>query len=98
MRKPGMDRVGSDAVPGNPRPRAVVPVRLAELATLVGAALPAVDVEVTGIPHASGEVRPGDLYAALPGARRHGAEFIPAVAAAGAVAVLTDPAGAPAAV
>jgi UDP-N-acetylmuramoyl-L-alanyl-D-glutamate--2,6-diaminopimelate ligase len=97
MRKPGMDRVGSDAVPGNPRPRAVVPVRLAELATLVSAALPAPDVEVTGITHASGEVRPGDLYAALPGARRHGAEFIPAVAAAGAVAVLTDPAGAPAA-
>ncbi|GIF48601.1 UDP-N-acetylmuramoylalanyl-D-glutamate--2,6-diaminopimelate ligase [Asanoa ferruginea] len=98
MRKPGADRVGSDAVPGNPRPRAVVPVRLAELATLVGAALTAPDVEVTGITHASGEVRPGDLYAALPGARRHGAEFIPAVAAAGAVAVLTDPAGAPAAV
>ncbi len=37
--------------------------------------LPATDVEVTGITHASGEVRPGDLYAALPGARRHGAEF-----------------------
>ncbi|NJP35232.1 UDP-N-acetylmuramoyl-L-alanyl-D-glutamate--2,6-diaminopimelate ligase [Micromonospora thermarum] len=52
---------------------------------------------VTGVTHASQEVRPGDLYAALPGARRHGAEFVPAAAAAGAVAVLTDPAGAPAA-
>jgi UDP-N-acetylmuramoyl-L-alanyl-D-glutamate--2,6-diaminopimelate ligase len=39
-------------------------------------------------------VRPGDLYAALPGARVHGARFVPAAAAAGAVAVLTDPAGA----
>jgi UDP-N-acetylmuramoyl-L-alanyl-D-glutamate--2,6-diaminopimelate ligase len=54
-------------------------------------------VPVTGVTHASTEVRPGDLYAALPGSRRHGADFIPAVAAAGAVAVLTDPAGAPAA-
>ncbi|MDG4827078.1 UDP-N-acetylmuramoyl-L-alanyl-D-glutamate--2,6-diaminopimelate ligase [Asanoa sp. WMMD1127] len=98
MRKPGTDRVGSDAVPGNPRPRAVAPVRLADLAALVGAGIDAAtDVAVTGITHASGEVRPGDLYAALPGARRHGAEFVPAVAAAGAVAVLTDPAGAPAA-
>ncbi|WP_203717763.1 UDP-N-acetylmuramoyl-L-alanyl-D-glutamate--2,6-diaminopimelate ligase [Asanoa siamensis] len=97
MRKPGADRVGSDAVPGNPRPSAVAPVRLADLAALVGAAAPATDVQVTGITHASGEVRPGDLYAALPGARRHGAEFVPAVAAAGAVAVLTDAAGAPAA-
>jgi UDP-N-acetylmuramoyl-L-alanyl-D-glutamate--2,6-diaminopimelate ligase len=54
-------------------------------------------VAVTGATHASAAVRPGDLYAALPGARRHGAEFVPAAAAAGAVAVLTDPAGAPAA-
>lgn len=51
---------------------------------------------VAGVTHASQEVRPGDLYAALPGARRHGAEFVSAAARAGAVAVLTDPAGAPA--
>ncbi|MGH3729699.1 MAG: UDP-N-acetylmuramoyl-L-alanyl-D-glutamate--2,6-diaminopimelate ligase [Micromonosporaceae bacterium] len=48
---------------------------------------------VTGVTHASGSVRPGDLYAALPGARRHGAEFVAEAAAAGAVAVLTDDAG-----
>src|ERR1700754_2768664 len=95
MRKPGTDRVGSDAVPGNLRPSAVAPVRLADLAALVRAEPPAADVEVTGVTHASGEVRPGDLYAALPGANRHGAEFVPAVAAAGAVAVLTGPAGGP---
>jgi UDP-N-acetylmuramoyl-L-alanyl-D-glutamate--2,6-diaminopimelate ligase len=85
-------------VPGNPRPQAVSPYRLADLA----AALPAEiigrpDATVTGVTHASTEVRPGDLYAALPGARRHGAEFAADAAAAGAVAVLTDPAGAPAA-
>ena len=39
------------------------------------------------------EVRPGDLFAALPGARVHGADFAAEAVAAGAVAVLTDPAG-----
>ena len=32
-------------------------------------------------------MRPGDLYAALPGARTHGADFAADAAAAGAVAV-----------
>jgi UDP-N-acetylmuramoyl-L-alanyl-D-glutamate--2,6-diaminopimelate ligase len=85
-------------VPGNPRPQTVSPYRLVDLA----AALPAeiigrADATVTGVTHASTEVRPGDLYAALPGARRHGAEFVADAVAAGATAVLTDPAGAPAA-
>jgi UDP-N-acetylmuramoyl-L-alanyl-D-glutamate--2,6-diaminopimelate ligase len=76
----------------------VSPYRLIDLA----AALPAdlvgtADATVTGVTHASGEVRPGDLYAALPGLRKHGAEFIAGAARAGATAVLTDPAGAAAA-
>jgi len=56
-----------------------------------------VDVVVTGCTHDSRAVRPGDLYAALPGARAHGADFLPAAVSAGAAAVLTDPAGAAAA-
>jgi UDP-N-acetylmuramoyl-L-alanyl-D-glutamate--2,6-diaminopimelate ligase len=48
---------------------------------------------VTGITHDSGAVQPGDLYAALPGSKHHGAEFCEQAAAAGAVAVLTDPGG-----
>lgn len=86
-------------MPGNPRPRAVTPLRLADLVARVAAESPSdtADVTITGVTHASTEVRPGDLYAALPGARRHGAEFVAAAAAAGAVAVLTDPAGAAAA-
>jgi UDP-N-acetylmuramoyl-L-alanyl-D-glutamate--2,6-diaminopimelate ligase len=76
----------------------VHPYPLAGVAGLLGVAAPATDVRLTGVTHASGSVLPGDLYAALPGARRHGAEFIPAAAAAGAVAVLTDPVGEPAAV
>src|SRR5437868_1582358 len=51
------------------------------------------DVMVSGITHSSQAVRPGDLYAALPGARTHGAAFAAAAVAAGAVAILTDPAG-----
>lgn len=49
---------------------------------------------VTGIALDSRLVRPGDIYAALPGARAHGADFGAAALAAGAVAVLTDDAGA----
>jgi UDP-N-acetylmuramoyl-L-alanyl-D-glutamate--2,6-diaminopimelate ligase len=48
---------------------------------------------VSGATHDSRRVRPGDLYAALPGENRHGAEFAAQAATAGACAVLTDPAG-----
>jgi UDP-N-acetylmuramoyl-L-alanyl-D-glutamate--2,6-diaminopimelate ligase len=47
-------------------------------------------VEVRGVTLASDDVRPGDLYAALPGARTHGVRFAADAAARGAVAVLTD--------
>lgn len=48
---------------------------------------------VTGATHDSTAVRPGDLYAALPGSRTHGARFVAEAAQRGAVAVLTDPTG-----
>ena len=50
--------------------------------------------DVTGISLSSQRIQPGDLYAALPGARAHGADFAVAALAAGAVGVLTDAAGA----
>src|SRR5262244_3821840 len=68
---------------------------LADLASWLGVPGPAGDRAVTGVTHASAQVRPGDLYAALPGRRTHGARFVGAAAAAGAVAVLTDPVGEP---
>ncbi len=37
---------------------------------------------------------PGDLYVALPGARAHGADYVADAVTAGAIAVLTDEAGA----
>nr|WP_203609492.1 UDP-N-acetylmuramoyl-L-alanyl-D-glutamate--2,6-diaminopimelate ligase [Streptomyces sp. SID8111] len=67
---------------------------MTELADQLGAPAPEHAPEVTGITHDSRAVRPGDLYAALPGARAHGADFVSQAASLGAVAVLTDPAGA----
>jgi UDP-N-acetylmuramoyl-L-alanyl-D-glutamate--2,6-diaminopimelate ligase len=82
----------------------VAPVALAELAGLAGArpvggpldtavAQPA-GTRVTGVTLRAQDVRPGDLFAALPGARAHGADFVAEALAAGAAALLTDPAGA----
>lgn len=47
-------------------------------------------VEVTGASHDSRTVRPGDLFAALPGERHHGLEFLAQALDRGAAAVLTD--------
>jgi UDP-N-acetylmuramoyl-L-alanyl-D-glutamate--2,6-diaminopimelate ligase len=48
---------------------------------------------VHGVTLDSRAVRPGDLYAALPGSHTHGARFAAQAVAGGAVAVLTDLAG-----
>jgi UDP-N-acetylmuramoyl-L-alanyl-D-glutamate--2,6-diaminopimelate ligase len=78
------------------RPRHTVPVALTDIAATAGAKVPAgfADVGVTGVSLDSRSILPGDLYAALPGAVTHGAAFVAGAQAAGAVAVLTDPAGA----
>ncbi len=79
--------------PGLPRPDRVRPKPLAELAEALGTAAPEAGEPATGITHDSRAVRPGDIYAALPGARFHGADFAAQAAERGAVAVLTDEAG-----
>ncbi len=56
--------------------------------------LPVDDVRIDGVTLNSRVVRPGDLFAALPGRHGHGARFAAAARRAGAVAVLTDRAGA----
>jgi UDP-N-acetylmuramoyl-L-alanyl-D-glutamate--2,6-diaminopimelate ligase len=50
-------------------------------------------VSVTGVTISSQRAQPGDLYVAPAGARSHGADFAEQAVGAGAVAVLTDPAG-----
>ncbi|MCJ1700689.1 UDP-N-acetylmuramoyl-L-alanyl-D-glutamate--2,6-diaminopimelate ligase [Rathayibacter festucae] len=51
-------------------------------------------VEVSGVTLDSRCVQPGDLYVGVAGRAAHGAAFATGAAAAGAVAVLTDPEGA----
>ncbi|MGH3898387.1 MAG: UDP-N-acetylmuramoyl-L-alanyl-D-glutamate--2,6-diaminopimelate ligase [Pseudonocardiaceae bacterium] len=81
------------------RPSQTVPTPVAALAALAGAAVvgsPA-QVLVTGITLRAQQVVPGDIFAALPSlapGRPHGADFAGIALKAGAVAVLTDPAGA----
>ncbi len=48
------------------------------------------DVVVTGVTHDSRRVVPGDVYAGLPGARVHGADFAADAASRGAVAMVSD--------
>src|SRR5487761_1570116 len=83
------------------RPSRVAPRPLTGLASLLGAKMTSPAEQdpfagaggppaVTGVTHDSRQVRPGDLYAALPGTRQHGGQFCREAARAGAVAVLTD--------
>lgn len=87
--------------PVDPRPVDPVPIDL----TLLAARAPVTfrpgpagradeRVLITGVTLRASDVRPGDLFAALPGSRAHGADFAADAVAAGAVAVLTDPEGA----
>ncbi len=52
------------------------------------------DVALTGLAVDSRDLRPGYLFAALPGTKVHGATFIATALEMGATAILTDPEGA----
>lgn len=89
----------SSPASGGLRPTAVVGVPLGALARLAGVdpaglAAPA-DAEtlLTGVTLRAQDVRRGDLFAALPGTRVHGAVFAGDAVRAGAAAVLTDRSG-----
>ena len=81
------------SAPPSLRPNRPRPHRLADLACALGLPPPSADAQLTGVSLNSRTVRPGDLYAALPGSRTHGAGYAGDAAAAGAAAVLTDPTG-----
>ncbi|WP_370518883.1 UDP-N-acetylmuramoyl-L-alanyl-D-glutamate--2,6-diaminopimelate ligase [Microlunatus sp. Gsoil 973] len=78
------------------RPELTPPYPLDRLAGLLGADRSGARAEptVTGVAFDNRQVRPGDLYVGLPGANTHGARFAREAVQAGAVAVLTDAAGA----
>ncbi len=91
-----------------PRPSRVIPTALRCVAAVASARIAdtadtadtvdtvdTVDIAVTGVTADSRHVAPGDLFAAVPGHCGHGAGFAAEAVAAGAVAVLTDEAGAP---
>ncbi|MGV9415142.1 UDP-N-acetylmuramoyl-L-alanyl-D-glutamate--2,6-diaminopimelate ligase [Nocardia sp. NPDC003693] len=92
-------RSGSSIPPQVLRPTAPPATSLRAVAELTGARpagaaeVPA-QVQVTGIEQRSNAVLPGDLFAGLAGAHAHGARFARAAVERGAVAILTDPAGA----
>ena len=83
------------------RPARPVPRPLSGLAELLGVGRTASSRvgdqnepgRLSGVTLDSRAVRPGDLYAALPGTRTHGALYSDQAVAAGAVAILTDPDG-----
>ncbi|MFC4059883.1 UDP-N-acetylmuramoyl-L-alanyl-D-glutamate--2,6-diaminopimelate ligase [Planomonospora corallina] len=83
------------------RPSTNPPRPLSGLASLLGAPSGTSRTPlaaVSGVTIDSRRVRRGDLYVALPGSSAHGAEFAAQALAAGAAAILTDPAGREAAV
>jgi UDP-N-acetylmuramoyl-L-alanyl-D-glutamate--2,6-diaminopimelate ligase len=91
---------GSQSVPPGLRPAHPPTTAVATLAQLVGATVqwPAGvgdggDVSVTGVDLRAQGIVPGDLFAALPGARTHGADYADEAVRRGATAVLTDPDG-----
>jgi UDP-N-acetylmuramoyl-L-alanyl-D-glutamate--2,6-diaminopimelate ligase len=78
------------------RPSVPVSTPLADVAADLGARVlgqPS-GVVVTGLTLSSQRVLPGDLYAAVAGTRAHGATYSRDAVASGAVAILTDEAGA----
>jgi UDP-N-acetylmuramoyl-L-alanyl-D-glutamate--2,6-diaminopimelate ligase len=65
-------------------------VTLAQLAAACGATLRGTGGEATGITHVAQAIRPGWVFAALPGAHHHGVEFAAQALERGAAAVLSD--------
>jgi UDP-N-acetylmuramoyl-L-alanyl-D-glutamate--2,6-diaminopimelate ligase len=68
-------------------------VSFAAIAKLIGADFDQ-DLEISGIAQSASEVQPGDIFVAIPGAKFHGIDFLDEAIANGAVAVITDHAGA----
>ncbi|MGK3957359.1 UDP-N-acetylmuramoyl-L-alanyl-D-glutamate--2,6-diaminopimelate ligase [Arthrobacter sp. R4] len=94
---PGSHKVpAGGSATGRFRPTSVSAVSLAGIGESIGVSVPgpSASVTITGISLNSRTIEPGDLYVALPGASRHGADFAAQAIGAGAAAVLTDDAGA----
>ncbi len=84
------------SIPPILRPDHVVPVSLVEFAKHFDLSIQPADASalLTGISMNTADLRPGDLFVAMPGAKTHGANFIEKAIEQGAVAVVTDSKGA----
>lgn len=77
------------------RPERTNPVSLLKLAEHFGLAHSsgATDATLSGISMNTADLRPGDLFVAMPGLKTHGAEFAQKAIELGAAAIITDAAG-----
>jgi len=84
-----------EQIPPTIRPDRVEPTSMATLANDFSLEHISGDssVSVTGISMNTGDLRPGDLFVAMPGLKTHGARFVEKAIELGAVAVISDEAG-----
>jgi UDP-N-acetylmuramoyl-L-alanyl-D-glutamate--2,6-diaminopimelate ligase len=72
------------------RPSSIFSHTLDEIAEFLKIQSVSGEIRVTGVTSNSKDVRPGDLFVALPGARVHGLDFASQAIELGAVAILSD--------
>ncbi|MFM6977988.1 MAG: Mur ligase family protein [Micrococcales bacterium] len=83
-----------EQIPPTIRPDHVSPVSFSALVASFGLDFArAGEAQILGISMNTADLRPGDLFVAMPGLKSHGALHIEKAVAAGAVAVITDKAG-----
>lgn len=81
------------SIPPILRPDHVTPVSLYKLANHFGLPVTGSDVQLTGISMNTNDLRPGDLFVAMPGAKSHGSNYLAKAIELGALAVVTDSQG-----
>ena len=83
------------SIPPILRPDSVIPVSLGSIAETFNLSVTEAheEITVTGISMNTGDLRPGDLFVAMPGIKTHGANFATKALELGAVAIITDATG-----
>ena len=86
-----------ESIPPTIRPERVEPISVAFLASELNLQHFSGKLEgsITGISMNTSDLRPGDLFVAMPGLKTHGARFASKALELGAVAIVTDSAGLP---
>ncbi|MEY4276200.1 MAG: hypothetical protein RIS26_663 [Actinomycetota bacterium] len=84
-----------EQIPPTLRPDSVLPVSLASIVAETSIELISGQdsVQVTGISMNTGDLRPGDLFVAMPGLKTHGANFAQKAIELGALAIVSDKVG-----